>query len=266
MQVNGPQSNSSILNQVQQERETLSEKLSSGKQVNSAADGAAAQQIIDRLTSQVDGNRQAISNANDGISLAQVAEGGLEGINKDADRIRELTMQAGNGMLNDSDREAIQAEISQLQDNISHTIEQTEFAGKPLLSQDGNLSFQVGADAGQTIDVHTQAMGDKLSNLLSIDLTGGTSVADALEAADEAAQTLGGARAELGAVQNQLSSTVRSLSAGDVNAAASRSRMQDTDFAQALSAQAVNDVAGQAALSVQAQANQQEGQVLALLS
>ena len=88
-------SNTSLLQQVQEKQTSLLEKLASGKRVNNAADGAAAQQIIDRLTSQTEGNRQAISNAYDGISLAQVAEGGLSGINDDVTRIRELTLQAG---------------------------------------------------------------------------------------------------------------------------------------------------------------------------
>ncbi|MCU7555013.1 flagellin [Alteromonas sp. ASW11-19] len=259
-------SGSSLLQQVQEKQNNLIEKLASGKKVNSAADGAAAQQIIDRLTSQVEGNRQAISNAYDGISLAQVAEGGLEGINNDVSRIRELTVQAGNGILSDSDKQAIQSEITQLQDNISQTIEQTNFAGKPLLSEDGALSFQVGANNGQQIDVATQDIGSQLAGVLSIDLTGGTSVNDALSAADAAIETVGGARADLGATQSQFESTARNLSQSDVNASAARSRIADTDYAQTVSASVANDVQGQAALTVQAQANQQQGQVLALLN
>ena len=113
---------SSLLNQIQEKQTNLFEKLASGKKVNNASDGAAAQQIIDRLTSQVEGNRQAINNVYDGISLAQVAEGGLSNINDDVNRIRELTIQSGNGILTDGDRNAIQSEISQLQDNITQTI------------------------------------------------------------------------------------------------------------------------------------------------
>ncbi|MEW9797549.1 flagellin [Alteromonas sp. CYL-A6] len=256
----------SLLQQIQEKQTSLAEKLASGKRINSAADGAAAQQIIDRLTSQVEGNRQAISNAYDGISLAQVAEGGLSGINDDVSRIRELTIQAGNGILSDADRQAIQSEITQLQDNISQTIERTEFAGKPLLSQDGLLSFQVGANANQSLDVTTTDIGSQLSDILSIDLTSGTSVDDALAAADAAIETVGGARSDLGAVQSQFESTARNLSQADVNTAAARSRIQDTDYAQAVSQQASNDILNQATISVQAQANQQQGQVLSLLS
>ena len=118
-------STSSILGQVREKQESLMEKLASGKKVNNALDDASAQQIIDRLTSEVEGNRQAINNVYDGISVAQVAEGGLGSINDDVNRIRELTLQSGNGVLSDGDRRAIQSEITQLQENISQTIEQT---------------------------------------------------------------------------------------------------------------------------------------------
>lgn len=265
MQINN-NATSSIFNQVQEKQESLFEKLASGKKVNDATDGAAAQQIIDRLTSEVEGNRQAVNNVYDGISLAQVAEGGLSNINDDVNRIRELTIQSGNGILSDGDRQALQSEITQLQDNISQTIEQTNFAGKPLLSEDGALSFQVGANAGNSVDVATQDFASQLAGVLAIDLTSGTSVNDALSAADEAIELVGGARGDLGATQNALQSTARNLTQTNVNTAEARSRIQDLDYAQAASQQAINNVQGQAALSVQAQANQQEGAVLALLS
>ncbi len=264
MQVNNE--STSLIGQIQERQNSLFEKLASGKQVNDATDGAAAQQIIDRLTSEVEGSRQAVSNVYDGISLAQVAEGGLSSINDDVNRIRELTLQSGSGILSDGDRQALQSEISQLQDNISQTIEQTNFAGKPLLSEDGALSFQVGANAGNSVDIETQDFASQLSSVLSIDLTSGTSINDALSAANEAIELVGGAQGELGATQNALQSTARNLTQANVNAAESRSRIQDLDFAQATSQQASNDVLGQAALTVQAQANQQQSQVLSLLS
>ncbi|WP_372621900.1 flagellin, partial [Alteromonas stellipolaris] len=155
---------------------------------------------------------------------------------------------------------------SQLQENISFTIEQTNFAGKPLLSDNGALSFQVGANAGNSVDIKTQDIGSQLSDVLSIDLTSGSNIDDALSATDEAIEILGGARGDLGATQNSLASTARNLTQSNVNTAEARSRIQDLDYAQASSQQAANDVQGQAALTVQAQANQQQGQVLALLS
>ena len=257
---------SSLIGQVQERQNSVFERLSSGSRINSAADGAAAQQIIDRLTAQNEGTRQSISNAFDGISLAQVAEGGLGGINEDVNRIRELSIQAGNGILSDADRQAIQSEITQLQDNISQTIEQTNFAGQELLTEDGNISFQVGANAGQQIDVGTQDIASQLSGILSVDVTAPGGAEAALEEADAAIEAIGSARGELGAVQSRFESVARNLSEAEVNTAAARSRIADTDFAQATSEQAANSVLSQASISVQALSNQQQGQVLSLLS
>jgi flagellin len=259
-------SNASLLQQVQQKQESILEKLSSGKRINGAADGAAAQQIIDRLTSQVEGNRQAISNTYDGISLTQVAEGGLSGINNDVNRIRELSVQAGNGLLNDGDRKALQTEVSQLQQNISQTIKQTEFAGKPLLSDAGNIDFQVGANSGQKIGVGTQDVAAGLSDILNVDLSTAQGAEDALAAADSAIEYVGSARSDLGALQNRFESNARNLTQADVNISAARSRIQDTDYAQATSENASADILSQASIAIQKQANQQQGQVLSLLN
>ena len=264
MQVNRP--TSSLLSQVQEKQESLMEKLASGKKINDATDGAAAQQIFDRLTSEVEGNRQSLNNVYDGISLAQVAEGGLGSINDDVNRIRELTLQSGNGVLSSGDRRAIQSEITQLQENIVQSIEQTNFAGKSLLLDAGSHEFQTGANANQSISVNTQDVAAQLNDVLTIDITSGTSVEDALNAADSALESIGGARGEFGASLNRLESTARSLIKGNVNAAEARSRIESVDYAQAVSERTINDIRSQASLTVQAQANQQQSQVLSLLS
>jgi len=265
MQINNS-SSTSLIGQIQEKQDNLFEKLASGKKVNNALDDAAAQQIIDRLTSEVEGNRQAINNVYDGISLAQVAEGGLSTINGDVNRIRELSLQSGSGILNDSDRRAIQSEITQLQENIAKSIEETNFAGKPLLSDAGSLELQAGANANQSISVNTRDVAAQLNDVLAIDITSGTSVEDALNAADSALESIGGARSEFGASLNRFESAARNLLQGNVNAAESRSRIESVDYAQAASARAISDFRGQAALTVQAQANQQQSQVLSLLS
>ncbi|MFQ3191939.1 MAG: flagellin [Paraglaciecola sp.] len=260
------ESNTSLLQQVQNKQESILEKLSSGKRINGAADGAAAQQIIDRLTTQVEGNRQSISNAFDGVSMTQVAEGGLAGINQDVNRIRELSVQSGNGLLSDSDRQAIQSEVTQLQENISQTIQQTEFAGKSLLSSDGNIDFQVGANAGQKISVATQDVAAGLSDILNVDLSSSQGAEDALAIADNATEFVGSARSDLGANQNKFESAARNLTQTDINFSAARSRIQDTDFAQAASESAAAGILSQTSLAVQGMANQQQGQVLSLLN
>lgn len=266
IQVNGNSSNSSLLQQIQNKQNTLMERLASGKRINNADDGAAAQQIIDRLTSQVEGNQQAIRNAYDGVSLAQVAEGGLSGIQDGVQRIRELSVQAGNGILTDADRKAIQSEVSQIQQEIRDTVERTEFAGKPLLSSGSESEFQVGANAGQKVSVGGQNVLGGLNDILAVDLSTAQGAENALAVADEASQFVGEARAEYGATQNQLEGIARNLLDNEVNVSAARSRIQDTDFAQATSEQASANILSQSAIAVQAQANQQQGQVLSLLN
>ncbi|WP_339724851.1 flagellin [uncultured Paraglaciecola sp.] len=260
------ESNTSLLQQIQNKQESILEKLSSGKRINSAADGAAAQQIIDRLTTQVEGNRQSISNAFDGVSLTQVAEGGLANINQDVNRIRELSVQSGNGLLSDADRQAIQSEVTQLQENISQTIEQTEFAGKPLLSSDANIDFQIGANAGQKIAVSTNDVAASLNDILNVDLSTAQGAEEALAVSDDASEFVNSARADLGATQNQFESAARNLTQTDVNVSAARSRIQDTDYAQAASENAAANILSQTSLAVQSIANQQQGQVLSLLN
>ncbi|MBF7072365.1 flagellin [Glaciecola sp. MH2013] len=260
--------NTGLLQQIQEKQSSLLEKLASGKQVNKASDDVAAQLIIDRLSSQTQGNQQAIANAYDGISLAQVAESGLANINEDANRIRELTVQAGNGALNDADRKALQSEISALQENISLTVEQTNFAGKPLLSgnqgEDSGLRFLSSA-SGSSISVDTPDVTSSISDLLSIDVTDAASRQQALDIADSSIETIGGFRGDLGASQNQFASAARILTESTINTQAAQSRLQDLDFAQATSELAAAQIQGQASLTVQSQANQQQGQVLALL-
>lgn len=257
--------NSSILQQVQNKQDTLFERLASGKRINKAADGAAAQQIIDRLTAQQNGLGQAYRNSLDGMSLSQVAEGGLAGINNDVNRIRELSIQAGNGILSAGDRKAIQSEISQLQQNIQQTVEQTEFAGKKLLTSDGSLDFQVGANAGQSISVGTKDIASALSGILNVDVTTSQGAQDALSAADSAIEYVGGERAELGAIQNRFESAARNLAQTQENVAAANSRIGDLDYAQATAERASNDILSQASIAVQSQANQNQNQVLSLL-
>lgn len=255
----------SPLEQLQQRQETLFERLASGQRINSAADGAAAQQIIDGLTSTVEGNRQAVANAFDGISLAQVAEGGLSGITDSVQQIRELSIQAGSGILSDADLSAIQSEITQLQEGIVDTINSTEFAGQSLLSGDSEINFLVGSNAGQTISVQTQDVEAALSGILSADVTAPGGAQAALEEADLAQEFVGSAQAELGATQNQFATAASNLTTADINTSAALSRIQDLDFAQATAESIAVGIQTEAALTVQAQANQQGGQVLALL-
>ncbi len=258
-------SNSSILQQVQEKQNTLFERLASGKRVNGAGDDAAALQIIERLSSEITGNRQALNNVYDGISLAQIGDAALSGVTDDVNRIRELSLQSGNGLLTDADRQALQQEVTQLQDNIRSTLENTSFAGQPLFGEDGVINFQTGSQAGQQIGVNTSDIASAIGDVLNADISTQAGAQAALEAADSAGETVGSNRAQFGAVQNQFESRARILSEADVNAAAARGRLQDTDFAQTTAESAANSVLADANIAVQAQANQQQSQVLALL-
>lgn len=252
----------SFLNQTQQTSNKLAEQLATGKKVNSAADDSAALQIIDRLTSQQNGYSQAIRNANDGISYSQVIESNLSGVNDAVSRIRELSIQAGNGALTDNDRAALQEEVSQLQTQISETFENASFGGKPLF--DGqSVSFQVGPDANTTQTIPSD--GSFASVISTIDISTQAGAQAAIDISDQAADEINAQRAELGAFQNTLASTIKGLGTQQENIAASQSRIEDTDYAQAISQQASNDILSQASIALRGQANQSAESILGLL-
>lgn len=254
---------SSFLSQTQQTSINLAEQLASGKKVDSAADDAAALQIIDRLTSQQDGYGQAISNAYDGISYSQVTDSNLSGVNDAVSRIRELSIQAGNGALNDSDRAALQEEVVQLQSQITETFENASFGGKPLF--DGQaVSFQVGPDANTTQSVTPN--NSSISGIISsIDISTQSGAQAAIDISSQASDEINAKRAELGAFQNTLANTIKGLGSQQDNIAASQSRIQDTDYAQVISQQASNDILAQASIALRGQANQSAESILGLL-
>lgn len=261
MKIQSP--STSFLNQTQQTSNKLAEQLATGKKVNSAADDAAALQIIDRLTSQQDGYSQAINNAYDGISYSQVTESNLSGVNDAVSRIRELSIQAGNGALTDNDRAALQEEVSQLQTQISETFENASFGGKPLF--DGqSVSFQVGPDANTT-QTTTPSDGSFTSVISTIDISTQAGAQTAIDISSQASEEINVQRAELGAFQNTLASTIKGLGTQQVNIAASQSRIQDTDYAQAVSQQVSNDILAQASIALRGQANQSAESILGLL-
>lgn len=137
----------------QNELSTAFERLSSGFRINSAADDAAGLQISDRMTSQIQGLNQSVRNANDGISLVQTAEGALAEVTTNLQRLRQLSAQAQNGINSDSDKQALQQEVTELLAEINRISSDTQFAGKTLLDGMFSSTFQVGANAGQKIDV-----------------------------------------------------------------------------------------------------------------
>lgn len=249
--------------------DTAFQRLSSGFRINSAADDAAGLQISNRLTNQIQGLDQAIRNANDGISLAQVAEGAMDEITTALQRIRVLAVQSQNGINSSADRVALQKEVSALKAEISRVATTTQFGGVKLLDGKYSSTFLVGANAGQTISVNISRSGGGfgtsglgLSNLSISSLIGASA---ALTALDSAITIIDSKRADLGAIQNRFQSTIRNLSNIVENVSAARSRIRDTDFAKETAELTRAQILQQASTTILSQANQRPQSALSLL-
>ena len=264
------------------------EKLSSGSRINTAADDAAGLAISNKMTAQISGMKQARSNAQDGISLLQTAEGALEETQKMLNRMRDLSLQASNGTLQSEDRQEIALEMNTLASNINAISKNTKFNGLGLFGKDGaaagkaatttGFQFQVGANSGETISVTIQSMD---STSLGLDdlvkqvgsLAKGTQASftasfagtTALGNLDKAIKAVSDQRAQLGAAQNGLSHTVNSLEATTTNLSAANSRIKDVDMAQEMTSYTSSNILLQAATSMLSQANSMPQSVLTLL-
>ncbi|WKE66718.1 flagellin [Gallaecimonas kandeliae] len=247
------------------ELSTSYERLSSGLRINSAKDDAAGLQISSRLTAQINGLNQGVRNANDGISLAQTAEGALDEYTNILQRMRTLAVQASNGSNSTADSTALSNEYGQLSTELDRISGQTQFAGVNLLDGSYSANFQIGANVSQTISISiTQSFGHSGVGL-------GTGIANfdaaqsQIAAVDCALNIVNTNRATLGATQNRFSSVIRSQTNTSQNLSASRSRIQDADYAAETATLARNSVLQQAASSMLSQANQQPQIALSLL-
>jgi len=246
------------------------QRLSSGLRINSAKDDAAGLAISDRMTSQIRGLNQAVRNANDGISLAQTAEGALSETTNILQRMRELAVQSSNGTNTTADRSSLNAEFSQLQSEIDRIADNTKFNGQVLLdgtfSGTGNgMSFQIGADANQTISVTIGAATTAVLGVDTLSVGSATGAQSAISAIDTAISSVDTTRGSLGAVQNRFESTISNLSNISENLSAARSRILDADVAAETSAMTKNNILQQAGVSILAQANQTPQLALSLL-
>ncbi len=255
------------------------QRLSSGLRINSAKDDAAGLAISDRMTSQIRGLNQAARNANDGISLAQTAEGALQETTNILQRMRELAVQSANDTNTADDRASLDAEFSQLISEIDRIADTTSFNGKVLLSggfATASAVFQVGANAGQTIGVTiaaatTSALGNMSTNSVPVDtvtaagVTTRASASNAISTIDAAIGQVDTIRGDLGAVQNRFESTIANLSNVSENLSAARSRILDADIAQETSDMTKYNILQQAGVSILAQANQAPQLALSLL-
>jgi len=242
---------------------TSMQRLSSGLRINSAADDAAGYAISETLTGQVNGLQQANSNAQDGVSLVQTADGTLNDVQQMLQRIRELAVQYQNGTLSAGNQGAIQSEVSQLSSEISRIGLTAQFNGIALFSLSGSntaiqITFQVGANDGEVISVTSQAMASMVG---SISLSSTT----ALASIDGYINAVSSQAAEFGAVQNRLQYTMDNLSTYQENLSAAQSSIQDVDMASEMTTFTSQQILEQAGVSMLAQANQEPQAVLKLL-
>ncbi len=246
---------------------TAFERLSSGYRINSAKDDAAGLQISERMTSQILGLDMAVRNANDGISLAQTAEGAMQEITNALQRIRVLAIQAQNGINASADRVALQREVSALKLEITRIAETTTFGSQYILRGDFSSRFLVGANAGQTISINiSRNMGFTTSGLgANVDISDIANASAALGQVVAAISAVNATRAELGAIQNRFQSTIRNLSNISENVSAARSRIRDTDFATETAELTRWQIIQQASITVLGQANQRPQSALSLL-
>lgn len=248
------------------------EKLSSGKRITRASDDAAGLAIATNLEAQTKGLRQATRNANDGVSLIQTAEGGLNETSNILVRLRELTIQAASDTVGDTERSFLDKEYQQLGKEIDRISESTVFNGSQLLNGKGkgSMDFQVGAFAGEQNKI-TFDSGETDSSLESIGVSGTSLMSkdDALSSIsviDGAIEKVSGQRANLGSIQSRLQSTIKNLEVQTINQDSARSVIQDVDVAEASAALASNQVVKNAAVATLAQANQIPTTALRLIS
>jgi len=248
------------------------EKLSSGYRINRAGDDAAGLSISEKMRGQIRGLEQASTNAQDGVSLIQTAEGALNEIHSVVQRMRELTVQASNDTNVTADRVAIAKEIHALTSEITRIASQTEFNTMKLL--DGTFSgkkLQVGANAGQQISINIVAMSAGTSGLGLQDIGGTVSAEDAdaitelLKTIDSALSSVSTQRSALGAIQNRLEHTIANADNVAENLTDAESRIRDVDMAAEMVNFSKNNILQQAGQSMLAQANQSTQGVLSLL-
>ena len=246
-------------------RNTAMERLSTGKRINSASDDAAGLAVATRMDAKVRGLSQAIRNANDGISLAQTAEGGMGEISNILVRMRELSVQAANGTTAASDRTAINTEVTALLAQIGDIATRTDFNGTNLLGAAGTFSIQTGVDTGQTVGITVAAMTTAGLGVAAVDMTTVANASTAMALISTAIDTVATQRANVGAAQNRLEATVNNLTQSVTNLSDAKSRVLDADFSVESTKLASAAILSQASTAMLAQANQSQQGVMNLL-
>lgn len=247
------------------------EKLSSGLRINRAGDDAAGLAISEKMRGQIRGLNQASRNAQDAISLIQTAEGALNETHAILHRMKELTVQAANDTNVSVDKDNLQLEIKELQSEINRIASQTQFNTRTLLNgsyASAKLTFQIGANKDQTIELNIGAMTTSGLSIASLNIGGSkkaSSITAQLETIDKALDTVSKERAKLGANQNRLEHTIDNVNNASENLQAAESRVRDVDMAKEMMNFSKNNILQQAAQAMLAQANQAPQGILQLL-
>ena len=246
-------------------------RLSTGKRINSAADDAAGLAISTSMTSQINGMNQGIKNANDGISLAQTAQGSLTEVTNMLQRVRELAVQSSSGTYQSSDRSDMQQEVSSLKTQITSILSNTKFNGNALFGVGGSgsasgqsFTIQAGANSNDTVTLTSDGI-DWTAQKASLDVSSAGAASAAIDVSDTLLRQVSTASAGFGAGQNQLQSAVNNMTNNVTNLSSARSRIQDTDYSAESTAMAKAQILSQASTAMIAQANQSQQNVLSLL-
>jgi flagellin len=251
---------------------TTMESLSTGSRINQASDDAAGLSVRENMTAQINGLNAAVRNANDGISMLQTADGALNEVTEMLQRMRELGTLAQNDTYSTAQRVAMNDEFTQLQAEIDRIAENTQWNSMDLLNGAGGnwggesqFSFQVGANAAQTITVAIPGMDTGSLGISAVSIGTVADAQEAVSALDDAISVLNTRRSIIGAGINRLTHAIDNLTNVAQNASESRSRVTDTDYATATSELARTQIIQQAGMAMLAQANQQPQMVLSLL-
>jgi flagellin len=256
------------LNTSQSSLATSMERLSSGLRVNSARDDAAGLAVAERMNTAVRGAGVAIRNANDGVSMLQTVEGALGRIGENLQRIRELAVQSANGVISDDDRAYLQAEATQLQEEVKRIVDNTRFNGMEVLdgSYPSPVSFQVGPESTDTVNVETTSFVMTGLNVYGdADISTEAGARALIDQIDTDLEGVNTARAASGAVQSRMESIVMQLQIFSENTASARGRIMDTDYAQETANLARVQILQQAGSAMLTQANNQPQMVMQLL-
>ena len=246
---------------------TSMERLSTGKRINSASDDAAGLSIATGFTSDIRSLNQGIRNANDGIALAQTAEGALDEVTNMLQRVRELAVQSSTGTYDSEARGFMDQEVDELRAQISDILSNTQFNGVSLFSttSGSDVTVDIAIDAGRSVTLTSNAIDGTNLTAAGLDVTSASAAGTTITNVDGLLSDVNTARSSLGAGQNRLESAINALTTNSTNLTDARSRIEDADYGAETTALAKAQILGQASTAMLAQANQSQQTVLSLL-